>query len=163
MGRKTKTTILIVGEGKEDAIFLQRLKTVYYSSRDPEVNLKIEKSFGGSPQDVIIHAIKLSNLCSYDYVYVLVDWDRKNDIKNKPQNINLLFSKPCLEKLLLDILDIKCKIDRVSDRYKSIFKKECNKDGITKDYLTKKLSRDLLDSKRNSNKTLDEILNAMLK
>ena len=108
--RRTKTTVLIVGEGPKDQTFLHHLKEIYVL-REGEIAVKVECGSGGCPRSVIQKAIRLRDSRDYDKCVVFVDGDvplkidreLNRRIKEKPR-VEIRLIKPCMEGLLLEIL-----------------------------------------------------------
>ena len=106
--RRTKKTILIVGEGPTEKAFLQHIVKLYVT-RDMPIAVKVQCGSGGSPQSVVEKAIRLKQ--AYDKCFVLVDSDvpfepdkeLQKRMKKKPR-IEMLNATPCIEGLLLAIL-----------------------------------------------------------
>ncbi len=109
--RQTKKTILFVGEGPTEKAFLQYIKELHIT-RDMNVVVKVECGAGGSPESVVERAVRLKGSRAYDACFVLIDQDRPyapdtvlaRRAKKKPP-VNILLSTPCIEGLLLTILD----------------------------------------------------------
>lgn len=109
--RRTKTTILIVGEGPTEKAFLQYLKDMYIT-REMDIAVKVECGSGGSPRSVVEKAVRLKGSRAYDKCFVLVDSDLpfepdgelEKRMRRKP-HIEMLNATPCIEGLLLAILD----------------------------------------------------------
>ena len=109
--RHTKKTVLIVGEGPTEKAFLQYLKDMYIT-REMDIAVKIECGSGGSPKSVVEKAVRLRGNRAYDKCFVLVDADLPFDpdgelerrMRKKPR-IEMLNATPCIEGLLLTILD----------------------------------------------------------
>lgn len=109
--RLTKTAILIVGEGPTEKALLLYLKEMYIK-RDMGVAVKVECGSGGSPKSVVEKAIRLKASRAYDRCYVLVDADMPHEFDRELQTrmhkrpcIQMLSATPCIEGLLLAILD----------------------------------------------------------
>ena len=108
--RRTKKTILFVGEGPTEKAFLQHIKQLYIT-RDMDLAVKVECGSGGSPQNVVEKTIRLRSSSSYDRCFVLIDSDLpfqphgelKRRICKKP-HIEILCAIPCVEGLFLAIL-----------------------------------------------------------
>ena len=110
--RRTKTTILIVGEGPTEKAFIQYLKEMYIT-REMDIAVKVECGSGGSPRSVVEKAVRLKGSRAYDKCFVLIDADLPFDpdgelerrMRKKP-HIEMLKTTPCIEGLLLAILDL---------------------------------------------------------
>ena len=106
--RKSKLTLIFVGEGEADKAFLSHLRSIYGTG-----NLRVSpKSAGGKgPENVIRDTISSLENSGYSYAAALLDTDLKwprnlvQEAKNK--NIPLFGSSPCIEGFLLDILQKK--------------------------------------------------------
>jgi hypothetical protein len=132
INRRTKTTILIVGEGRTEKAFLQYLQELYIS-READKTAKVQRAYGGSPEDVVWKAVSLRKNRDYDYCYVLIDSipEFKPDSEllnamNLQPLIKILYSTPCIEGLFLDILEHRgfSKSGWNSEKCKSWFEKK---------------------------------------
>ena len=101
-------TILIVGEGARDEAFLKHLKSLYVG-RDSGVSIKIINAQGGSPYDIVIFTARQIQNVSYDRAIVVMDtdvpWLQKTANKAKKHKIKLIGVEPCIEGLMLTILN----------------------------------------------------------
>ena len=106
--RAVLRTVLIVGEGACEVAFLNHLKTLFVK-RGCGVTVKISNANGKGSAHVVDFAIRQSQNTAYDVVAALLDTDDvwtdalKNDAEEN--EIKLVPSSPCLEGLLLEILD----------------------------------------------------------
>ncbi|MFH1798593.1 MAG: RloB family protein [Candidatus Omnitrophota bacterium] len=165
--RRTKKTILIVGEGSTEKAFLRYVKELYIT-RDMDISVNVECGSGGSPRNVVEKAIRLCGSRGYDKCFVLIDADvpLKTDkkllsrMKRKPK-IEILKSTPCIEGLFLSVLDNLG--NNSSDQCKSIFETTY----LASDKKTDKrsyerlFSREMLNEKRSQVNELNNILKAM--
>ncbi len=168
--RRTKKTILIVGEGPTEKAFLQHVQQTYVT-RDMDIAVKVESGSGGSPQSVIEKAIRLRSSRSYDQCFVLIDKDLpfvpagelKRRMSKKP-SIQILNATPCIEGLFLTIVDSKFSQEaKTTDSCKCAFEEKYirqDKKSDKRSY-TKIFPRDLLDERRQDVVELDAILRAM--
>jgi hypothetical protein len=103
-----KRTILVVGEGDTECAFIGHLKGLY-CPRGCGTSVRVENSFGGSPNDMIRNAIKKKNSGAYDQAFLLMDTDIEwpTESKNTAQEngIDLVGASPCIEGLLLWIVE----------------------------------------------------------
>ena len=108
--RQAKTTVLAVGEGDSDEAFLRYLKGLY-APRHSGVAVTVRNARGKGPQHVIDYAIGQAGARSggYDLAIALIDADLDCPPaylkKAKRHRLQLVWSAPCLEGLLLAILD----------------------------------------------------------
>jgi hypothetical protein len=107
--RQASKTLLVFGEGFNEEMFLKHLKVLYAFEKN--VAITVKKGKGGDAQNIIIDADKI--LGSYDRKIVVLDNDKpkaemaKARKEAKDRNIELIENTPCLESLLLFILDKK--------------------------------------------------------
>ena len=117
-------TVLLVGEGKTECAFLGHIKSLYIS-RGCGVSAKIRNAHGKGPDHVVDYAIRLRRNAAYNRVTVLLDTHLEMSAamqkRAKSKKIQIIGSTPCIEGLLLKILDkpvpvtcAECKI-RVND------------------------------------------------
>ncbi|MEA1052862.1 RloB domain-containing protein [Lamprobacter modestohalophilus] len=108
--RHAKTTVLAVGEGDSEEAFLRYLKGLY-APRQSGVAVTVRNARGKGPQHVIDYAIGQAGARAggYDLAAALIDTDldcpptyRR---KAKRHQLQLVWSEPCFEGLLLAILD----------------------------------------------------------
>lgn len=105
--RFAKRTLLIFGEGLGEEIFLKHLRSIY--SFDSNAHIDIRRGKGGDACSIVIDADKVP--ASYDYKYVVLDNDKSGQEMTlarqeaKKRNIELIENTPCLEFILVTILD----------------------------------------------------------
>ena len=108
----TRHTVLFIGEGKTEKAFLKHLKSQYLE-RDSGVAVTIKDATGGGPGSIVDYAFKMR--CSpmfeseFNQIVVLLDNDISiaKQVRDKAEqnDIQLIESTPCIEGLLLAILD----------------------------------------------------------
>lgn len=158
--RVLKETLIFVGEGEAEKAFLLHLKSIY-GTGNPRVT---PKSAGGKgPNNVIGDAISTLAHSGCSKVAAMLDTDLDWPVglvkKAKQKKIPLIGSEPCLEGLLLDILQVK----------KPKTSKECKKvlhpmlDGreTCKDSYSKLFSKDVLDEARKNVVSLNQLIEAI--
>jgi len=105
--RAASRTLLMYGEGLEDEIFLKHVRALY--SRDSGVGVTIRNGKGGNPADIVINAANQPG--EFSQRIVMLDNDASEADMNlarqeaKKRNITLLENTPCLEAILLAILN----------------------------------------------------------
>ncbi|MFA5387432.1 MAG: RloB domain-containing protein [Candidatus Paceibacterota bacterium] len=105
--RSLKSTFLIVGEGSHEVFFLKYLRHLYL--REGIVWTKIIDGKGGTADGIVDYAGRI--LGDYHKRIVLLDNDKKKIEMSKARkkavekNINLIENTPCLESLLLSVLN----------------------------------------------------------
>ncbi|KKR12278.1 MAG: hypothetical protein UT41_C0002G0052 [Candidatus Wolfebacteria bacterium GW2011_GWC2_39_22] len=143
--RQANKTLLIFGEGLGEEVFLKHLRGLYAQKKNVRITIKAGK--GGSADRIVIDASK--ERADYDERIVVLDNDKASSEMGrarkeaKERGIRLLENTPCLEAVLLAILDkrpsnkdsIWCKHEFEAnylekkkrgdmDEYKKLFKKE---------------------------------------
>lgn len=157
--RKAKKTVLIVGEGTTEQAFLEYLKSLYIE-RNCGISVKVIAASGGSPACIVGHAINFSANKAYDKTVVLMDtdtgWGRKVRSEARKKKIVLIGSNPCIEGLILKILD-----STVHPQSRDC-KRECcsvfTGKLTQKETYAEKLSKDVLEEKKLQIEELDSLL-----
>ena len=146
--RQANKTLLVFGEGLDEEMFLKHLKSLY--SFESNFAITVKKGKGGDAKNIVIDADKIPG--AFGRKIVILDNDKPPAEMNKARqeakkrHIELIENTPCLESLLIEILDKKpigknsqwCK-DEFESRY---FNKK--KRGESSEY-TKLFPRELLD------------------
>jgi hypothetical protein len=106
--RRAKKTVLVVGEGHSEAEFLRHLKSLY-APRDCGVSVTVSNAQGKGPAHVIDHTLgQMRSPGDYNLVAALLDDDvscpQAHLRKACDHGIDLIWSSPCFEALLLEIL-----------------------------------------------------------
>jgi hypothetical protein len=115
-GRKTKTrsvrrTALIYCEGAHDLAFIRHLIKMYNVAGKTNIRIRAKQGDGGAHDVLVIEANNV--LGGFDRRAVKLDRDRTHDEVKKAEriskklNIELIWSVPCIEALLLGILENK--------------------------------------------------------
>lgn len=146
MAKKTrilKKTLLLVGEGYSDCIFLK----YFFRCFKEKTNLKITVSAasGKCPYQIINTAVKHKHNQAFDYKAVLLDIDvgitKESQKLAKANNIEIIQSQPqCLEGMLLNAYGITTKEGIKSTELKRIFKEKFSdevKDEVLEKYFSK--------------------------
>lgn len=106
--RRPKTTVLAVGEGENDASFLEYLKSLYVV-RGCGTHVKVDHAYGGSPETIVREAIKKMTRAEYDRAFLLLDtdtaWPQSATQAAREKSLTLVGSVPCLEGMILEILE----------------------------------------------------------
>jgi len=106
--RQAQTTVLIVGEGDTDVAFIRHLSRLY-NVRGCGVSVTIRNAHGYGPEQVLEYAIGQARVGDYDRRAALLDtdmpWTEVVKKRARSKRIEMLPSDPCLEGLLLRILN----------------------------------------------------------
>jgi len=103
-----RSTLLVVGEGADDWAFISHMKELY-CPRNSGLSVKVEPGDGGSPGNVITHAIRAHKNKDYDRRLFLLDADLPpSDAERKRAAAAgyeiILWQPQCLEGALLETL-----------------------------------------------------------
>lgn len=105
--RDVVDTLLIFGEGYDEEVFLKHLRSMYSYNSNKKITIK--KGKGGDPKNIVIDASKIPG--GYTKRVVLLDNDKSKlemdeaRLEAKNRCIDLIENTPCLEYLLLTILN----------------------------------------------------------
>jgi len=106
--RRAFITVIAVGEGETEGAFLSYVKSLY-CVRGSGVQIKIDWTYGGSPKDIIEEAVRLKQSADYNKAFLLIDtdvpWPPDAIALAQKESLELIPSKPCVEGLLLSILN----------------------------------------------------------
>lgn len=161
--RSAKKTILIFGEGLGEEIFLKHLRSLY--SQDSGAHAKIQKGRGGAAERVVADSHKTPG--DFDKRFVVIDNDKTKEEMDrarqeaKKRSIELIENTPCLEFLLLLILE---NGQKINERSSSWCKKEFESKYIDKKKRSesreyaKFFPKKLLDDKRREISELDKLI-----
>lgn len=154
--RVIKKTILIVGEGYCEKAFLQHLKSIFSTGK---ASIKIVTAAGKGPSNIINHAISTKKHDGYDTAFVLLDtdipWSPSIIREARKHQVKLIASRPCLEGLLLDILQIQK--PESSSKCKEKMHKKLRKDPTDKDSYTI-FNKEILILAKNRINELNELI-----
>lgn len=102
--RQAARTVLLVGEGDAEVVFLQHLKTLYVQ-RGSGVAVTIKNARGKGAAHVVDFARRQSINAAYDVVAALLDtdtdWNDKTRVAARKARVFPVLSEPCLEAVLL--------------------------------------------------------------
>lgn len=166
--RAVKETLLIVGEGEADIAFVRHVKHMYADSLGRAVQEHNAKGKGG--KNVLETALRrANNNRAYDKVVLLLDtdtdWDDASRAKARRSRIgtrgrlDVIESDPCLEAWLLKTLGIATEGD--TRHMKREFKLRTGCEAHELDWMTRLLTRDVLDQGRERVSQLAELMNHM--
>jgi len=117
---------LLYGEGPSDAAFLRHLHSLF-APRGEGFQIKTDGNEGGDPVNVLRKCIRYRRCAEYTSRTVLVDTDRPwcpegVVARARKEGIALLPARPCIEGLLLHILDQQ--VPPTSGECKRVFHRE---------------------------------------
>ncbi len=104
--RQTARTVLLVGEGDAEVLFMQHLKTIYVQ-RGSGVMVTIKNARGKGAAHVVDFAFRQSRNAAYDVKAVLLDtdtdWHDKTRAAARKAKVHVMPCQPCLEAVLLAV------------------------------------------------------------
>lgn len=106
--RRVRKTALIYCEGAHDLAFIRHIKKLYAKNSAAKMHFVTRRGSGGSPVTLIEEVNKTSD--SFDRILVKLDNDRGTNehqkaVKLQKDNMQLCWSNPCIDALLLLILN----------------------------------------------------------
>ena len=192
MPHKPYKTQLIYVEGPDESAFIGYLKKYPYEGDIRGCGMKSDIIVApeGSCQDILNEALKRKNRNGFDRVVIVMDYDwmgstptqRENQLKTLERQVKdkgadsvlLIVNKPCLEGLLLSILEdddffeyddgcdplknhfqkhyLNKKKRKVSDNYTKFFRKNGQE---------KSFSKEKIEVARSTSSSLDSLIKAM--
>ncbi len=164
--RSAHRTLLVFGEGLCEEVFLKHLKKLY--SYNSNVAITVRRGKGGTPADVVIDSDKIPG--DYETRVVVVDNDKSQQEMEsarkeaKRRKITLIENTPCIEALLLSVLDNgKDFSGKTSDWCKREFESKYieKKKRSEPEQYEKLFIKMLLDSGRSKVGVLDTMINLM--
>lgn len=157
--RKANRTLLVVGEGPTEEVFLKYLKSLFVE-RGSGLSVTIRSATGGSPADIVRHTEKISKNKAYDNITILLDADitllAETEQRIKKLKFILLKSEPCIEGLLLKILDKP--VPTQSEDCKKMCTRHFTGSLLNETTYASLIRKELLETKRNHLPVLDQLL-----
>ena len=102
--RQVARTVLLVGEGDAEVLFMQHLKSLYVQ-RGSGVVVTIKNARGKGAAHVVDVAFRQSRNAAYDVKAVLLDtdtdWNDKTRVSARKAKIHVMPCDPCFEAVLL--------------------------------------------------------------
>lgn len=157
--RAVRPTVLVVGEGLAEKVFLLHIRDLY-TGKQEGYRLVVRNARGKEAGNVVDHALKFGAWAHYDSVAALLDTDAgwTPAVRKRAQRgrVELLLSDPCLEAWLLRVLgqgqegNTKAQKDR--------FRQHFGGDAHDTDVIARRLTRPVLDKAREHVEVLDQLL-----
>ncbi len=107
--RTVRPTALMYCEGAHDLAFVRHAVNIYARAGKTNVRIRTKQGNGGSPDSLVIEATNV--LGSFDRRLLKVDRDRSAEEIRKAEKLSLksgitiVWSRPCIEAVLLTILE----------------------------------------------------------
>lgn len=168
--RQVRPTALVYCEGAHDAAFINHIKSLYVNVSQTNTRFKVMTGQGGSPDSLVRELLRIPD--DYDRHLVKVDNDRTGSERQLAESLAALsntqkkvimfcWSTPCLEALLLSIVDSTFNTGR---RQSNTLKQQFENGYIPADKRSNRrsyeqhFSRQVLDSARQRIPELDELI-----
>lgn len=104
--RIQKTTVFAFGEGEAERIFLKHVRSLYAVNK---TSVRVDDAGGKDVSYILEKAVRVRGNLKYNHSFILLDTDREwtNPVKNKAKTkgFELVGSSPCIEGLLLTVLE----------------------------------------------------------
>jgi len=164
--RLAHRTLLVFGEGLCEEVFIKHLKKLY--SYNSNVAITVRRGKGGTPADVVIDSDKIPG--DYETRVVVIDNDKNQKEMElarqeaKTRKIILIENTPCIEALLLSVLNNGKDFTRkTSDWCKKEFEKKYieKKKRSEPEQYERLFIKSLLDSCRSKSSVLDTMIRLM--
>ena len=153
------TTILMIGEGKTDCAFLRHIKSLYIS-RNCGTSARVKNAHGKGGGHVIDYAIRQHRYLTFDRVIALFDSDEDASPSKRKlaegHNIQTVCAIPCLEGLLLNILNKQ--VPHSSTDCKKMLRNELGNLGLSPNDYSEAFPKDFLERRRKHISELDSLL-----
>lgn len=157
--RVIRRTVLLVGEGDAECLFLRHIRSTY-TSDNMGAHLRIGNAHGKGAANVVDYALRMATHAAYDSVGALLDtdtdWRPAVQKRAKSARIQVLQSTPCIEAWLLAIAGECRECD--SAEHKIRFRKKFGDDAHKEGLIPQIFSKQLLDAKRVEVKVLNDLL-----
>lgn len=160
--RQAARTVLIVGEGDAEVLFLQHLKRLY-SQRGSGVAVTIKNARGKGAAHVVDVARRQSMNAAFDLVVALLDtdtdWNDKTRAMARKAKVHVLACEPCWEAVLLAIHRVPV-VGRTSAQLKQDFVARFGT-GADKEAALRHFSKEVLDAEALRVTTLGRLVHAI--
>lgn len=162
--RVAARTVLIVGEGDAEELFLRYLKGLYVQ-RGSGVAVTIKNAHGKGAGHVVDYARRQAMNAQYDVVASLLDtdtgWTDAARKMAKQARIHVLPCDPCLEALLLSIKD-EATAGKTTDQLKKAFQRRFGCSASEMDW-TRHLEIELVNRKADANPVLMQLIQLFIR
>lgn len=159
--REVRRTLLIVGEGLAEEVFLRHLKRLYVERGRKAITIKNAKGKGGG--HVIAYTSGQRKAADYDEVAALLDtdadWDDERRASARRQRILVFEATPCLEALLLDVAGRK--VPAGTTACKRAFREHFGQEAHEARVYEQHLPRGVLDAARLRTEWLDRLIHLL--
>jgi hypothetical protein len=158
--RNVAETLLLVGEGDAELVWLGRLKRLYVL-RGAGLVVTLKNAHGKGAAHVVDVAIRQSRNAAFDVKAVLLDtdtdWNEQIEVLAKQAGVEIVAAEPCFEGLLLKAHG--CRVTgRTSARLKNDFAKRFGADALDLKVYEQHFPREFVDESCTHVPEIDQIL-----
>jgi len=162
LSRKLKQTLVFIGEGETEKAFLQHIKALNFGG---SLKITVKSAGGKGPSNVIGDGIGTKDNSGCDYVAVLLDtditWPKTKVKQAQAKKIKLIGATPCIEGLMLDILDQKHPTPSDNDSCKAKMHPQLSGKPTDKSSYESLFTKQVLTQAASKVTELDEIIKTM--
>jgi hypothetical protein len=162
--RHVATTLLLVGEGDAELVWLGHLKRLYVA-RGAGLVVTLKNAHGKGAAHVVDVAIRQSRNAAFDVKAVLLDtdtdWTQQLKVLAKEAGVEIVAATPCLEGVLLRAHG--CRVTgRTSARLKTDFAKRFGADALDINVYQQHFPREFVEESRKRVAEIDQLLRLLM-
>lgn len=161
--RQVTKTLLLVGEGDAELVWLGHLKRLYVE-RGAGLVVTLKNAHGKGAAHVVDVAIRQSRNAAFDVMAVLLDtdtdWTEQVRVRAKKEGVEIVAATPCLEGMLLSAHGHPVE-GRTSAKLKSDFAVNFGMNALDARTYEQHFSRTFLESIRTERAEIDQLLNLL--
>ncbi len=161
--RYVARTLLLVGEGDAELVWLGHLKRLYVA-RGAGLVVTLKNAHGKGAAHVVDVAIRQSRNAAFDAKAVLLDtdtdWTDKVRVRAKKEGVEIVAASPCLEGMLLSAYGHQVE-GRTSAKLKSDFVVKFGMTALDTRTYEQHFPRTFLDNIRTELAEIDQLLNLL--
>ena len=158
--RQVHRTVLIVGEGEAEVLFLKHLRQAYLGDRSGGLRFTTKNAKGKGGKHVLDYTVRQRRVAAYDAVGSLLDtdtaWTEAEKRAARAAKITVFESSPCFEALLLQIAGLHAAANSAlcKQQFERVFGHQAHDERV----YSLHFSRQVLDGARATVHTLDTLL-----
>jgi hypothetical protein len=161
--RFVRRTVLIVGEGNAEVVFIHHLKSLYVV-RGSGVALTIKNAHGKGALGVVNFTIRQGLNADYDLKAAVLDtdtdWNDKTQNTARKAKVQVVPCNPCIEAMLLSLYGDSAH-GRSTEQYKKVFAARFDAPAHEAGLYAKHFPYEFLEKARNTSPVLEELLSLL--
>lgn len=159
--REKRKTVLAIGEGEDEKIFIRYLVQLY--CRRNKVSVSSSSAGGCCPSHILDYAIKFTRGFKRDVQFILLDtdieWPPEMISRAEKESIELIGNEPCFESFLFEILLFPDACEDIgSSKCKNFFLEKCPRHRFNEEACQTLFPKSLLNKNRKIVPKLDKII-----